>query len=96
MRYCRCNWCSKRFYENKIIFHEETEKCPICKLSGYIEDISGDEGELWKCQVCGEKTPCVDEFGKCEVQIGWMCNACIEEYKAKGEELEFQDESMEE
>ena len=75
---------------------------------GYVVDSDGDYRyippsnprgihngeETCKCTNCHKETPFTDVGGRCETDLGWLCNECIEQLKQEGIDLQFQDDEL--
>lgn len=68
------------------------EELSIIDQLGY--ELREVNGEVAQCQWCGDVTEFTDEGGRCETDLGWLCNRCIAALKSRGEELHFEDEDI--
>ncbi len=50
--------------------------------------------ETCNCTCCGKTTPFTDDGGRCETDLGWLCNDCIKQLTEQQYQLHFEDEDM--
>ena len=50
--------------------------------------------ERAKCTECGTDVSFTDNGGRCESDLGWLCNDCIKKLQEQGLRLFFEDENV--